>query len=1173
MKKITNNKKTICLNMIVKNEAHIILESLNNIYKYIDYWVISDTGSTDQTVDIIKKFFIEKNIPGEIVYHEWKNFGHNRSMALLAAYKKSDYIFIMDADDITVGNIVFPQVMNADAYNVDFGSSFTYKRMIILNNNLIWEYLGVLHEYVSCKNKLNLKIEYIGNSFYIQSRRLGDRSKDKQKYLKDAEILVNAIEKNEDINLIPRYCFYAGQSYKDYNDHENSIKYYKKRIEYGGWVEELFISYMEIGNAMIKLRPKYSIDQIVDTFMSGYKILPKRVECLFYLANFYYNINMLEDAFKIASIGSIIKYPSNCILFIYKSIYDYGVKELLFKILLKIQINNITIKNFTIEKITEKLNDITGTMLCDNIVPDNIKHSIVKMLKLPINTLIFDDYDFYQSNDSVGNDIVYLPNKTIKELKEYCDNNIQSVGFNTFGYIKSFITTPDKFIYLHNQNYNYDGIYVKKNLYLSENYDFYNKEKVMEINSHIKNNTNLNNLITLTITSCKRIDLFKRTINSFINCCVDILSINRFICIDDNSSEEDRNSMKELYPFFEFIFKDETTRGHIHSMNMIIDLVTTEYLLHLEDDWLFLQKYDYITKALEILNQKTIIQIDTIPSCQNINNKKICQVLFNKNYIEINNLQVLGGYLCETNNKNKYVIHEYYDKNDDTKYNEAVNKYKGTTCIYWPHYSFRPSVIKTEIFKKIGKYNKFASFFEMEYAYRYVQNNYISCFFNMNPCKHIGKLTFETNEKNPNAYSLNKIDQFNKSLLENNFIYEDYDFYPNLDSFGNDIIKMDNRDLHKIKLNADLLDNCVGFNTFGYLKHKINPISSFIKLPNSYYKNDGIYIKKSNKSNWQIICVNLEKRIDRKNKIIELFNQNNITNYKFYNAIDGKSLEPSIEIYNLFKNNDFNYRKNVIGCALSHYNLWTELVKSDSNYYFITEDDITLTSNFNTKFDLIIKNINDNKDLYDIVFLGYSMYTENKTKFANKYYNHNVNDIILTKCDIDLYIGGFYSYIITKAGAIKMLDYIKQNGIKHGIDYLIKLNTNLNILETNPFLVYSDWVQTITSTVDSDIQKDFEPFDFTAVLNEQINSKWSYIKGMDFPGNDLKFVGKIKITELYKIAENTIGCNAFNTLGFLKHNVDFNIVKINKIRVLVNCLFLISYIFFLNIDINNDLQF
>ena len=92
---------TICLNMIVKDESTVILDTLRNITKYIklSYWVISDTGSSDNTKEIITSFFKELNIPGELVEHKWIDFGHNRTQALQCAFNKSDYLLIFDADD------------------------------------------------------------------------------------------------------------------------------------------------------------------------------------------------------------------------------------------------------------------------------------------------------------------------------------------------------------------------------------------------------------------------------------------------------------------------------------------------------------------------------------------------------------------------------------------------------------------------------------------------------------------------------------------------------------------------------------------------------------------------------------------------------------------------------------------------------------------------------------------------------------------------------------------------------------------------------------------------------------------------------------------------------------------------------------------------------------------
>ena len=129
-------KQTICLSMIVKNESHIILEVLKQVTPYISYWAISDTGSTDGTQDIIKNYFKSVNINGILAEHKWKNFGYNRTMALKLAYDKSDYVWIIDADDMIVGNLKFPEPMIADAYNLKYGLNFTYDRLQILKNTI-----------------------------------------------------------------------------------------------------------------------------------------------------------------------------------------------------------------------------------------------------------------------------------------------------------------------------------------------------------------------------------------------------------------------------------------------------------------------------------------------------------------------------------------------------------------------------------------------------------------------------------------------------------------------------------------------------------------------------------------------------------------------------------------------------------------------------------------------------------------------------------------------------------------------------------------------------------------------------------------------------------------------------------------------------------------------------
>ena len=162
---MTNDQPFLCLNMIVKNEAHVIGDTLKKLLEKvkIDYYVISDTGSTDDTKAIIKNFFDTKGIQGEIYDDPWKDFGYNRSKALEHAYKKSSYLLIHDADDEIGGELVLPPIskhdpqtgqalLEHDCYLFQFGDAngISYYRIQLINNHKKWKYTGVLHEAIGC---------------------------------------------------------------------------------------------------------------------------------------------------------------------------------------------------------------------------------------------------------------------------------------------------------------------------------------------------------------------------------------------------------------------------------------------------------------------------------------------------------------------------------------------------------------------------------------------------------------------------------------------------------------------------------------------------------------------------------------------------------------------------------------------------------------------------------------------------------------------------------------------------------------------------------------------------------------------------------------------------------------------------------------------------------------
>jgi glycosyltransferase involved in cell wall biosynthesis len=292
---------TICLNMIVKDESHIIEKTLSNLCDKItfSYWVICDTGSTDNTPELIKTFFKNKNIPGQLFYDKWVNFAHNRTIALEKAFNKTDLLLVFDADDEICGDIVLPSQANYYEYHMKFGTSAgtNYTRVLLINNKKRFQYLSVIHEFITCKEPGSTSTVVDGN-YYVISGRNGNRSKDPDKYLKDAQILEEAyqIAFKKDDALYLRYAFYCANSYKDYGRFEDAIKWYKITLGHENqWVQEKYISCLNIYNCYNSLQqPEHGFYYLVE----GLNYDKERVECLYPLLVHYCCKNMQNIAYN-----------------------------------------------------------------------------------------------------------------------------------------------------------------------------------------------------------------------------------------------------------------------------------------------------------------------------------------------------------------------------------------------------------------------------------------------------------------------------------------------------------------------------------------------------------------------------------------------------------------------------------------------------------------------------------------------------------------------------------------------------------------------------------------------------------------------------------------------------------------------------------------------------------
>ena len=315
------NHPTICLNMIVRNEAHIVHEVLDCVAPYISTWCIVDTGSEDGTQDIIRAHMAQLGIPGDLFERPWKNFGHNRSEALELAAGRADYIWIVDADDLVIGTPDFSQ-LTSDSCELRYGppDGFTYWRQQIFRDGLPWRYGGVVHEFIQCDQPF--QIQRLLGDYHLESRRLGGRNLDPQKYARDRDLLLAEMERDPEDS---RSAFYLAQSYFDLGDFTNARRWYQRRAEMGGWEEEVYYSLLRVGESMLRLEEPWP--DVQDAFMRAYESRPTRAEALHAIACYYRQHNRFQLGHMFARQAASIPVPPEDILFVWAAAHSWAARD------------------------------------------------------------------------------------------------------------------------------------------------------------------------------------------------------------------------------------------------------------------------------------------------------------------------------------------------------------------------------------------------------------------------------------------------------------------------------------------------------------------------------------------------------------------------------------------------------------------------------------------------------------------------------------------------------------------------------------------------------------------------------------------------------------------------------------------------------------------------------
>jgi glycosyltransferase involved in cell wall biosynthesis len=312
---LSMSKATICLNMIVKDEAPVIRRCLATVRPLIDFWVIVDTGSRDGTQAIISEFL--RDLPGELIERPWVDFAHNRSEALAAARDKAHYTLVIDADETLECEPAFVMPpLDLDAYNLEVSyGGCTYLRKALISRRLAWRYEGVLHEHISCNVPHS-------EGFVPGLRTIphpdGARARNSNTFRDDALILERALITEPDNS---RYVFYLAQSYRDGGEFELAGRHYRRRVDMGGWSEEIWYSLYQI--AILYERTQKAWPEIMEAYLAAYEYKSDRAEPLYRIGMRYQAKGEQRTAHLFFARAMQIPAPSVDRLFVETTVYKF----------------------------------------------------------------------------------------------------------------------------------------------------------------------------------------------------------------------------------------------------------------------------------------------------------------------------------------------------------------------------------------------------------------------------------------------------------------------------------------------------------------------------------------------------------------------------------------------------------------------------------------------------------------------------------------------------------------------------------------------------------------------------------------------------------------------------------------------------------------------------------
>ncbi len=334
--------------MMVRNEEKRICQTtLNSIKDYCSNLVIYDTGSTDNTIQVVSEFCQKNGLKFHLKQGTFVDFSTSRNVLLdyCDTLFADSWLLLLDAhDELQNGDKLVEFVENIKSshsaahltqkwwsgHNLD---SYFNVRLVKTNTN--WRYRGVVHEYIICPDLLNKTrpdtdiVIKLDNIILYQDRTLDD-DKSVRRFRSDKSLLYAEYLK---IGPEPRTLFYLAQSCSCLGMSDEAYKYYVLRVKYAGFIEEVYHSFYRLGELSEIMQHDW--DESLCWYLKAYSH-SIRAEPLLKIAQHYKEMNYNNDktpewhtCYMYSKMACDLIFPINQILFVNSKAYTYDRWSLL----------------------------------------------------------------------------------------------------------------------------------------------------------------------------------------------------------------------------------------------------------------------------------------------------------------------------------------------------------------------------------------------------------------------------------------------------------------------------------------------------------------------------------------------------------------------------------------------------------------------------------------------------------------------------------------------------------------------------------------------------------------------------------------------------------------------------------------------------------------------------